>query len=437
MANSKWYGIWDKGKTAMIHDPDLVRTLRWIAGGKRSINIPGSGIARVLTDEEVSARSSARTDPLLVTAGWTTFNPDIVAVRGTDPAAGAGLIHVKSLAADGEEMMIQLNFIGDVGGVAFSHTVAAGDTREIVATHIANQIRDNALCAAHNISVQHTAGPGAIVIGVTNFLDNLVGVSAQRHPECFDTHNGEAVLDAGPCVAITRAPAGFAPPIGSNIGQFIFGAPAANTPGDASVQYITIGVQIVNNDPNDLRGEAGIWSAETISGFFGTRKRAGISRGLYLFGPKGEQAFDMGSGTINLPRGCYYYADSVPQGKWLPYTCNIQRYRDGPFVGGFRVNWVNANFSLVGDVCNVNIRCEIFDTSPAPTDFIVGSLPFNAALVSFIGGRQEFSPGGNLQGKVGDPPNLWSLQDRNNQYAGPPPGVAGVIVASATYAILP
>ncbi len=200
----------------------------------------------------------------LKTANWSISNPDIVAVAGSDPSAAAAVVIVKSVAPLGQSMMIQLNFRGDAQGADFYRISALGDTPESVAEYLANQISRFPLCQAANISAEWT--PGTAQFGVTHHLDNLVTVSAQRSPECFDITQGAAQLDAGPILALNRLPVGIAPPAGSNIGQITFGSCRAGNPGVPSTEYGVIACNILNNDPDDLNAELAFYIVSTKNG---------------------------------------------------------------------------------------------------------------------------------------------------------------------------
>ncbi len=203
---------------------------------------------------------------LLKVANWSPQNPDLVVLAGSDPAAGAAVVIVLSLAPVGETMMLQCNFNGDVGGVDFSHIVQSGDTINSVAEDLAQQINTNPTCQAANITAELT--PGTSQFGVTHYADNPLEVSAQRHPECFAIQQGSSGMDAGPILALNRLPFGtdgkpFSPSPGSNIGQITAGSCRADNPGEASTEYVCIGFNIINNDPKNLNAEMAVYIAAT------------------------------------------------------------------------------------------------------------------------------------------------------------------------------
>ncbi len=222
------------------------------------------------------ARVTALENTPLKTANWTNDNPDIVAIAGSDPAAAAAVVVVKSIPPLGQSMMIQLNFRGDATGVDFFRISAPGDTPESVAEYLAKQIARFPLCQAANISAEWT--PGTAQFGVTHHLDNLVTVSAQRSPECFDITQGAPQLDAGPILALNRLPAGIAPPGGSNIGQITFGSCRSDNPGQPSTEYGVIACNIINNDAADLNAELAFYIVSTKGGQQTLTKKLSITK---------------------------------------------------------------------------------------------------------------------------------------------------------------
>lgn len=240
-------------------------------------------------------------------------NPDALSIISKDANAAAATVIVLSPApATGTVVLLQIvstKAPGPANGTwQFYRTTLSTDTPASIALSLAQQIAGVSALQAIGVGAQYVSGTA--MFGISHHFDDPITVSAAAwNPQgqqiiadnggVFTIFQARAALDAGPIYAANRAPTGWTPTAGSNVGQFLFQGPSTDTVGQATKTYAGVAGNILDPHPSTIRGEFEIDTAGQANGQPSKVKRAAVSWGLYMSDATGNSLADMGPGTIN------------------------------------------------------------------------------------------------------------------------------------------